>query len=97
MSYEERLKVQKWPALQQRLFSSLAECYKTINRLNGLDPSNFFTFGRDSRLNHCFKLKSVSAVSATLNSFKHSFSICIIDEWNNLPKEIAAAENLIIF
>ena len=48
MSYEERLKVQKWPTLQQRrLFSSLAECYKTIYRLNGLDPSKLFTFGRD--------------------------------------------------
>ena len=31
---EERLKFLKWPALQQRrLFSSLTECHKTINRL----------------------------------------------------------------
>ena len=83
MSYEERLKVQKWPTIQQRrLFSSLAESYKTINRLNGLYPSNFFyVWTRFSSLNHCFKLKSVSAVSVTLNSFKHSFSIRIIDEW----------------
>ena len=70
---------------------------KTINSLNGLDPSKFFTFSRDFRplrANHRFKLKSVSA---TLNSFKHFFFIRIIDEWNDLPKEIAKAENLNLF
>ena len=83
--------------LQRRLFSSLIECYKTINRLNGLDPSAFFTFAHDFRplrANHRFKLK---LTSATLNSFKHSFFIRIIDKWNNLPKEVAEAENLNIF
>ena len=39
----------------------------------------------------------MSTVSATLNSFKHSFFTRISDEWNNLPKEIAEAENLILF
>ena len=77
MPYEERLKLLKWPSLEQRrLFSSLIECYKTINRLNGLDPLAFFTFAhgfRPLRANHRFKLK---LTSATLNSFKHSsFSV----------------------
>ena len=62
MPYEERLKLLKWPSLEQRrLFSSLIECYKTINRLNGLDPSAFFTFAHDFRplrANHRFKLTS---------------------------------------
>ena len=74
MSYEERLKFLKWPTLhQRRLFSLLTECYKTVNTLNGLDPSAFFTFAHDFRplrANHCFKLGSPSA---TLNSFKYSF------------------------
>ena len=76
---------------------SLIECYKTINRLNGLDPLAFFTFAHDFRplrANHRFKLKLTSAI---LNSFKHSFFIRIIDKWNNLPKEVAEAENLNIF
>ena len=47
-----------------------------------------------SRANHSFKLKFTSA---TLNSFKHSFFIRVIDKWNNLPREIAEAENLNIF
>lgn len=59
-SYEKRLiMVLKWPTLQQRrLFSSLTECYKTINSLIGLDPSKFFTFARVFR-----------PLRATLNSF----------------------------
>ena len=73
---------------------SLIECYKIINRFNGLYPSAFFTFAHDFRplrTNHRFKLK---LTSAALNSFKHSFFIPIIEKWNNLPKEIAEAENL---
>ena len=81
MSYEERLKFLKWPTLQQRrLFPSLIEC-KTINRLNGLDPSAFFTFAYDFRplrANHRFKLKFASA---TLNSFKYSF-LLYKHQWN---------------
>ena len=80
MSYEERLKFLKWKTLEQRrLFTSLIECYKTINRLDGLDPSAFFTFAHDFRplrANHRSKLKFASA---TLNSFKHSFFIRIND------------------
>ena len=57
MPYEERLKLLKWPSLEQRrLFSSLIECYKTINRLNGLDPSAFFTFAHDFRPLTLFRL-----------------------------------------
>ena len=60
MPYEERLKLLKWPTLEQRKSPSLVEYYKTINRLNGLDPSVFFTFAhefRPLRINHRFKLK----------------------------------------
>ena len=65
MPYEERLKLLKWPPLEQRrLFSSLIECHKTINRPNGLGPSVFFRFARDFRplgANHRFELKFASA------------------------------------
>ena len=57
MPYEERLKLLKWSTLEQRrLFSSLIECYKTINRLNGLNPSAFFTFANEG--NNCFSIIS---------------------------------------
>ena len=45
MPYDERLNRLKWPTLEKRrLFSSLCKCYKTINRLNGLDPQELFIF-----------------------------------------------------
>ena len=49
---------------------------------------------RPSRANHRFKLKFAAA---SLNSFKHSFFIRVIDKWNYLPKEIAEAKNLNVF
>ena len=98
MSYEERLKFLNWPTLyQRRLFSSLTESYKTVNSLNGLDPLEFFMFAHDFRplrANHRYKLKPVSA---KLNSFKYSFFVHIVNDWNNLPKDVAEAENLNIF
>ena len=97
MSYEERLKVLKWPTLhQRRLFSSLTECYKTANSL-GLHPLEYFTFAHDFRplrTNHRHKLKPLPA---KLNSFKYSFCANIVNEWNNLPKKDAEAETLNIF
>ena len=50
---------------------------------------------RPLRANHHFKLKFSSATKNI--QFKHSFFIRIIDKWNNLPKEIAEAENLNTF
>ena len=95
---EERLKVLKWPTLhQRRLFSSLTECYKTINSLNGLHPFEYFTFAHDFqplRTNHYHKLKPLPA---KLNSFKHSFCANIANQWNNLPKKVAKAKTLNIF
>ena len=94
MSYEERLKYLKWPTLEQRRsFALLTECYKTINQLNGLDPLDYFTFAheyRPLRANDCFKLKSKLA---KLNCYKYSF-IRIVNDWNNLPREVAESENL---
>jgi len=98
MAHEECIKFLRWPALEQRLYLSLIECYKTINRLDGLDPTAFFTFAHDFRslrANHRFKLKSSST---TLNSVsRYSFFMRIAHKLNNLPKEIAKAENLNIF
>ena len=94
MPCKERLKHVKWSTLEQRrLFSPLIKCDKTINGLNGLDPSAHFTFAHDCgplRANRHFKHKFASA---TLNSFKHFF-LRRIDKWNKVPKEIAVAKNL---
>ena len=95
MSYGDRLKRLKWPTLEKRrTLSSLAECYKTINGLNCLNPHEFFSFSdkyRPLRSNHRFKLQTKSA---KLNCYKHSFFLCIVNLWNNLRKETAEAKDL---
>ena len=98
MSYEERLKFLKWPTLhQRRQFSSLTECYKTITSLNGLNPFEYFTFAcdfRPLRANHRHKIKPLPA---KLKSFWYSLFVNIVNDWNNLPKDVAEAETLNIF
>ena len=95
MSYEDRLKRLKWPTSEKRrTLSSLAECYKTINGLNCLNPHKFFSFAdiyRPLRSNHRFKLKTKSA---KLNCYKHSFFLRIVNLWNNLRKKTAEAKDL---
>ena len=85
MSYEDRVKRLKWPTLEKRrTFSSLTECYKTVNGLNGISPLDFFNFAdkyRTLRSNHRCKLKTIPA---QLNCYKHSFFIRILHSWNNL-------------
>ena len=45
MAYEDGLKRLKRPKLEKRrTFSSLTECYKTINELNDLNKQEFFIF-----------------------------------------------------
>ena len=66
MSYEESItgRFFKWSEHKQRFFLSLIECYKTLNRLTGLDPSAFFTFAHNFqqlRPDHRFKVKFASA------------------------------------
>ena len=74
MSYEDRLKRLKWLTLEKRrTFSSLTECYKTVNGLNGISPLDFLNFAdkyRTLRSNHRCELKTIPA---KVNCYKHSF------------------------
>ena len=86
---KERLKFLKWPTShQKRLISSLTECYNTINSLTGQHSFEYFI-----RL-HRHKLKPLPA---KLNSFKYSFVVNLVNNWNNLPEDVAEAETLNIF
>ena len=94
MSYEDPLKRLKWPTLEKRkTLSSLTECYKTVNGLNGTNPHDFFNFAdkhRPLRSNHRFKLKSIPAQLIATNTF----FIGIVNSWNNLRKETAESKDL---
>ena len=82
-SYEERCKILKWSTLEERrLYLSLIECYKTVFNINNLDFDTYFELGsKRIRVNHDYKLY---VTLAKCNSYKYSFFVRIINEWNNL-------------
>ena len=69
------------------------------NRIDKVTRFRSVTYARQLRLlvNTLGSHFNIKFASATLNCFKHSFFIHTIDMWNNLPKEIAEAENLNTF
>ena len=98
IGYEDRIKLLCWPTLEERrTFLSLVECYKTIHRLNGLDPTNYFDFPNTNynlRRNHSLTL---TIPSARIDIFKYSFFTRVVKDWNALPKEVAEADTLCKF
>ena len=65
----------------------MVECYKTVFGLNGLDFDDYFEFCRrkNTRVNHPYKIQTKLA---QVNSFKHSFFVRIIKDWNSLPNHL---------
>ncbi|XP_028407530.1 uncharacterized protein LOC114530144 [Dendronephthya gigantea] len=96
MSYEDRIKILKWSTLEKcRLYLSLIECYKIVFNISNLDFNTFFELGsKRTRANHGYKLY---VKLAKCNSYKNSFFVRIIDDWNNLPKDVVEAGNLNTF
>ena len=96
MSYEDRCKILKWSTLEEwTLYLSLIECYKTVSNINTLDFDTYFKFGtKRTRSNHDYKLY---VKLAKCNSYKHSFFVRIVKDWNNLPKDVVEAGNFQLF
>ena len=88
MPYEERCILLNWNTLQHRReYLSVVECYKTVFGLNGLDFDDYFEFCRskNTRVNHPYKIQTKLA---KVNSFKYSFFVRIIKDWNSLPNHL---------
>ena len=92
MSYEERCILLNWNTLQHRReYLSVVECYKTVFGLNGLDFDYYFEFCRSkiTRANHPYKIQTKLA---KVNSFKYSFFVRIVKDWNSLPNHLFTDE-----
>ena len=92
MSYEERCILLNWNTLQHRReHLSVVECYKTVFGLNGLDFDDYFEFCRSTitRANHPYKIQTKLA---KVNSFKYSFFVRIVKDWNSLPNHLFTDE-----
>ena len=92
MSYKERCILLNWNTLQHRReYLSVVEWYKTVFSLNGLDFNDFFEFCRskNTRANHPYKTQTKLA---KVNSFKYSFFLRIVKDWNSLPNHLFTDE-----
>ena len=92
MSYEERCILLNWNTLQHRReYLSVLECYKTVFGLNGLDFDDYFEFcrGKNTRANHPYKIQTILA---KVNSYKYSFFVRIVKDWNSLPNHLFTEE-----
>ena len=61
MAHEDRCKILKWNCLERRReFLSLAECYKIVFNLNGLNFSDYFELCKstETRSNHQYKIQT---------------------------------------
>ena len=97
MSYQERCTLLKWGTLEKRrTYQSLVECYKTVFNLNGISfhEVSDYKFTNKTRVNHKYTLYTKLL---RLDCYKHSFFVRIIKLWNDLPHDVAEAENLTKF
>ena len=87
MSYEEGCELLGWSTIERRREYFSLECYKTVFELNGLECRDYFEFGCNNNTgsNNSYKIRMKSA---KVNTFKYSFFMRIIKEWNNLPHQL---------
>ena len=69
----------------------MVESYKTVFGLSGLDFDDYFEFCRskNTTANHPYKIQTKLA---EVNSFKYSFFMRIVKDWNNLPNHLFTDE-----
>ena len=96
LSYENRLKKLNLPTLVfRRLRGDMIETYKILNNIYDEQVANFLctkqnTENRYTPRGHNFQL---THQRPNKNIRKHSFSIRITNNWNNLPEQIVNAPN----
>ena len=93
--YEERLKEMKLPSLKyRRKRGDLIEAYKYTHGFYHVNQ-DLLQFDTDSRTRgHAYKLKKQRS---RLDVRKNFFSVRIVNEWNNLPANVAEAPTLNTF
>ncbi|XP_065639583.1 uncharacterized protein LOC136072323 [Hydra vulgaris] len=76
----------------RRLKQDMITCYKILNNLVCLNKSSFFLFNNYIYTRgHNFKLRKLKC---KLDVRKHSFSLRVVNIWNNLPSDVVNAKNI---
>ena len=91
--YEDRLAQWQLSTLEgRRLRSDLIQAFKLLKGLDQINYNNFFVLDvNTSRRGHTFK---VAKPRARLDIRLHSFSLRVINCWNNLPVEMVECQSI---
>jgi hypothetical protein len=92
LPYADRLKILKLPTLEyRRQRGDMIQVYKIIHGIDNLNPDIFFKKSNNNLRGHTHKLFK-PRVNSDLRKF--SFSVRVVDTWNNLPDELVTADSL---
>ena len=100
MSYPERLKILKLPTLSyRRTRGDMIEVYKILNKIYDPEVCGFLKLLKDMAPRSSNRGNSMKLYPQRCNSNtrKNSFTIRIVQTWNNLPENIVKAPTLNAF
>ena len=91
ISYEERLRRLKLPSLQyRRKRGDMIQTYKIMRGFDRIDPAVFFKFlPSQVTRGHRFKIHEQQAQCQVMSQ---SYSIRVVNDWNNLPADVVNAK-----
>ena len=93
-SYAERLVLTNLDTLKsRRIKSDVIMCFKIINNLVDIDPSNFFNFNLNPHNTRGHSLKLIKQIY-TSNSLANNFVNRCVNCWNALPSSIVLSPTL---
>ena len=93
-SYAERLVLTNLDTLEsRRIKSDVIMCFKIINNLVDIDPTNFFNFNSNPHNTRGHPLKLIKQIY-TSNSLANSFVNRCVNCWNALPSSIVLSPTL---
>ena len=96
ISYEERLRRLKLPSLQyRRKRGDMIQTFKIMRGFDRIDPAVFFKFlPSQVTRGHSFKIHKQHAQRQVRSQ---SYSIRVINDWNNIPAHVVNAETVTSF
>ena len=94
--YEERLRRLKLPSLQyRRKRGDMIQAYKIMRGFDRIDPAVFFKFlPSQVTRGHRFKIHKQQAQRQVRSQ---SYSIRVVNDWNNLPADVVNAKSVASF
>ena len=93
LPYSTRLKHLKLDSLvYRRRRSDVIQVYRILKEIDNIDSASFFTMNQDTRTRgHSLKLSKIRAISSIRSN---SFSIRVVNDWNNLKESTISSPTL---